>query len=93
MNDNVVDFNEALKRVDAEQQNQHEQKCPHCELKSEWASTLLIRLQDMSQDDIIDFVGEMFEWAYDEGKRSALKDILGYAGYNIDLIDGVEEED
>ena len=96
----IIDFNQA-KQGKVEQE---EQVCEHCSVREDIITSFLVQLSDTFNeldgeelnDAIVslaaEYYDEVYDEAYEQGRKSAYDDIIGYAGYNIDQIDGVEEE-
>ena len=99
----IIDFNEILKKE--ENNEDTECMCGHCEVRhgivdSQFMSIIGIlkeHADDKNDDDLIDdmlvMLHEYYTDIFDEGKRSAYEDLIGFATHNIDHIDGNIEED
>lgn len=94
MNDNI-DFSFIQDKL-----KQDENRCEHCEIKVNIVESFLVRLYnifvnsngDELNERIVEFCSEYYDEIYLEGRRSAYSDIIEYAGYSIDDIDGIVEE-
>lgn len=94
MRDNVISFEEALQSVGKQKQEcNHEQVCEHCSIKNDWVATLITQLYDLNTQEAIEFLGDLYEEAFQDGQRDAYDNIAGFAIHNIRHLDGYVEED
>lgn len=87
MNDNVVNFNDALKKAE-QQEQEHEHVCSHCEDKQFHMETFfneLLHHTEKSGGVLFDALFELLDTFYDivhaQGKTDALEDIMEYASF------------
>lgn len=91
MSDNVVPFNK-------EDNEDTGSVCAHCEFKHELISEVLSYISEspsdtLSIDELIDHLEYVFDMAYDEGKRDAFSDIMGYSQYSIEQTFETHDEE
>lgn len=92
--DNVVEFKQ--------KEQLHQETCPHCEVKEDWIFTFLENFQaiietgesnESMQQGLIELCSDFYDEAFSDGKREGFLDIIGYAGFNVDQIDGVIDDE
>jgi hypothetical protein len=97
MNDNVVKFQEALKRAE-EQEHQHEHKCEHCTVIEFVINNFMknvtseVKLNNITQEVIAEELYAALDFIWDRSKVASLRPYVYAMMDEIDGIDGYEED-
>lgn len=95
MSENVIPFHKRAEKFSEDTENH---VCLHCEFKHELIEEVLGYISEnedevLSIDELIGHFMYIFDSAYDEGKRDAFSDIMGYSQYSIEQTFETHDEE